>query len=1186
MIGKWFKRVVWLLLALLLLVMMLAYYLLYTQSGSQWLINHVISRYQIPLTYQSLAGHLAGSLQLKGLRYHSPQLQADVGQLSYQLEWSLWHRSVDFVTLSLSDVVIKPVTAAAEVETTSAVTEDHVLPFDLHVEQLLIEGVQLIQDDQVHQLDAILAQASWQQAQIQIQQLQIKHPAAQMTLAGHLGANQEWPFALTTTGRWQDPTVADRIITGTGTWQGNVAGLQGQQRIEINDGLVQGEVLVNAVIELNPEPQIEVEFESTHALAFDTPNGSLEAVIEPSTWRLSGSTHQLDLNSQLAAEQWPAGQLRVQASGELTSQLEGQLQWQTVQSGSAEPDGERLDANFSLDLNDNMGWAATWQLQRFNPAAWGIDAPGHISGAMDWQGSVSGEQWEVALLHSELSGSLFDQPLKLGGGGRYSGQAVTAEQLQLLLGDNELMIDGDLSPQSMDLTIQVSAADLGHFQQGVSGDLNGEVVINGVYQQPVVRAQMQSAQLGYEDLKLRTIEWSANGTWGQSLDVDLTVAAGQIKRAEFSDLILSWRGWLESHQVNLALQTEEFASQVTLAGRYLNTATGPTWQGTLNDHVLQLTEGQAIHLSEPAQIAWGEGLSLSTLCWTGVAEGQLCIQSDHIKADQSLTGSLQMNQFSVQPFHALLPEPFNIKGYINGTANYVFNEAAVELDARLALDDGHIQVSNAQGLLLDQRIQTLELTAQNSDNQVKGQLQLLLADTSQLQWQGVLSRADEGAEWTIESTLEGHLVNPSFIKEISSEISEIDGLIELNGEVSGLVSGPRLLLALVQPDGHLKLTRMGTRIEQLKLGIDSLDTKPKLYALSLSGQHLLPDEAGELNLQGELDLNLPWRFNGQLTGQQFRVINLPELSLDISPQLAVVATEQSATITGVLDLPYGHVVIKTLPPEAVNNSNDLVVIRDEPEALSSADTYEVLLDVQARIVDVVKLDVIGLQANLIGDLQIKQGAKQQPQGYGELSLQDGTYQIYGQKLNIETGELYFSGSLDNPRLNVIVSRKATVDPVKAGVRLGGTVDNLQSELFSEPAMTDVEKLAYIMTGQGINTGGQLDSESLKQTAILLGLSQSSPIFNQIQQQFGIDVLTVKRNGPQSESVIEAGKQINDRLYVSYNQGLFNRLGFWVLKYRINQYLNLQSTQGEDQSIELVYTRKSNIKKPKEPSPKQ
>ena len=118
-----------------------------------------------------------------------------------------------------------------------------------------------------------------------------------------------------------------------------------------------------------------------------------------------------------------------------------------------------------------------------------------------------------------------------------------------------------------------------------------------------------------------------------------------------------------------------------------------------------------------------------------------------------------------------------------------------------------------------------------------------------------------------------------------------------------------------------------------------------------------------------------------------------------------------------------------------------------------------------------------------------------------------------------------------------------------------------------------------MSGRGIDNSGTLDGESLKQAAIVMGLNQSSPIFNQIQSQFGIDVLTLRESAVAADTVVEAGKKINDKLYVSYNQGLFNRLGFWMLKYRINEFLNLQTTQGEDQSIEIVYTRKAKLSEP-------
>lgn len=1180
-------RLLWSLMALMLLVALLAYYLLFTQSGSQRVIDYAISHYQWPISYQSMTGHLGDSLQLEGLNFHSPEMHVEVAQFSYRMDWSLWQRTVNFSALNLTEVVIKSNPSPTPTPTNEPNAEDLLLPFDVHIQRLLIDGLQYEQGDQVHALEQLSAQVSWQANQIEINPLQIKHPAAELTLAGRLESSSDWPFDLSAEWRWQDPADPSRVITGTGPFTGQVAGINLHQRIELNDAMVQGVVLVDAAMEFDAGLNIDVDFESEHALDLDTATGPIQAIIQPSNWHLNGTTQRLDLTAELTSDEWPAGQMSLQASGDIQSAIGGQLLWRTqAPAKSSDPDTEQMEARFELDLSSGLALNSQWQLQRFNPAAWGLAAPGHIDGQLQWIGSWQANRWELALLDSELSGTLFDQPLQVTGGGRISQQAVHAEQLTVLLGDNRLQLNGDMSPQSMDLSIHLAATDLAHFDQGLDGDISGQISISGAYEQPAFKAQLQAQLLQHEDLILQGVELSGTGIWNDTVDAQLSVSTGQFKQVDFSQLMLTWQGWVASHQLAVSVQMDEFSTELALQGAYRDDAGSPGWQGTLSNHVLLLNDGQAIRLTEPAEINWGDGLSLSTLCWTGVAEGQLCIQSDHIKANQSLTGSLQVSQFSVKPFQALLPDPMTISGHINGTAGFVFNQDDIKLDAQLALNAGHIKVQGEQSLLLDQRINELTLTAQNSGNQVKGQLQLQLADDSRLHWEGVLSRADQQAEWGIESNLTGQLTNPEFIKEISSEISEIEGLIELSGEVSGLLSGPRVSVSLKQDQGFLKLTRMGTRIEQLQLTINSHTDLTKVYELNLSGRHLLSNEQGRLNLQGSLDINQPWVFKGQLTGQQFRVINLPELSLDISPELRVEASEQSATITGQVDLPYGHVVIKSLPPEAINNSNDLVVIRDEPDDSNSTGTYPVMLDVRARITDVLKLDVIGLQANLTGALQIKQGASQQPQGHGELSLQEGTYQIYGQKLNIETGDLYFSGPLDNPRLNIIASRKATVDAVKAGVKLGGTVDNLQSELFSEPAMTDVEKLAYIMTGQGINAGGELDSESLKQTAILLGLSQSSPIFNQIQQQFGIDVLTVKRNGPKSESVIEAGKQISDRLYVSYNQGLFNRLGFWVLKYRINQYLNLQSTQGEDQSVELVYTRKAAIKKPKVPLPEQ
>jgi translocation and assembly module TamB len=454
-----------------------------------------------------------------------------------------------------------------------------------------------------------------------------------------------------------------------------------------------------------------------------------------------------------------------------------------------------------------------------------------------------------------------------------------------------------------------------------------------------------------------------------------------------------------------------------------------------------------------------------------------------------------------------------------------------------------------------------------------------MADQSHLLLEAKLDKAND-QDWLINSTVKGVFNNSQILTELSDEINQSEGQISIDGSVQGPLNQPNINLTLNQVDGFITLTRLGTVLEQLKLSITTQGIKQPIYQIQLSGNNLSSINQGHIASQGTMRLTSEqqWQYKGDITGENFMLLNLPEAKFNVSPKLSILADQQSTDIKGDLAIDYGHVVVKQLPASSIGNSADLQIHSAESEKSVS---YPISMNIRANIKQPIALDVIGLVAELTGSIQLIQTKEQSLAGTGVLNLNQGSYEIYGQKLDINEGELTFTGPLDNPRLKVKASRKSISGDVVAGVELGGTVNNLQSRLYSEPTLSDIEKLSYIMTGRGIENSGSLNGDQLKQAAIVMGLNQSSPIFSQIQSQFGIDVLTVKESAVAADTVVEAGKKINDKLYVSYNQGLFNRLGFWVLKYRINQFLNLQTTQGEDQSIELVYTRKADTKNNKE-----
>ena len=88
----------------------------------------------------------------------------------------------------------------------------------------------------------------------------------------------------------------------------------------------------------------------------------------------------------------------------------------------------------------------------------------------------------------------------------------------------------------------------------------------------------------------------------------------------------------------------------------------------------------------------------------------------------------------------------------------------------------------------------------------------------------------------------------------------------------------------------------------------------------------------------------------------------------------------------------------------------------------------------------------GLQTGVSGQLRLEGGSLKPYTGHGRVSLHDGRYTAYGQKLEIERGELAFNGPLDAPNLDVRAVRK--MPDVTAGVQLTGQPYRLKSTVFS------------------------------------------------------------------------------------------------------------------------------------------
>jgi translocation and assembly module TamB len=212
----------------------------------------------------------------------------------------------------------------------------------------------------------------------------------------------------------------------------------------------------------------------------------------------------------------------------------------------------------------------------------------------------------------------------------------------------------------------------------------------------------------------------------------------------------------------------------------------------------------------------------------------------------------------------------------------------------------------------------------------------------------------------------------------------------------------------------------------------------------------------------------------------------------------------------------------------------------------------------------------GLDAGLRGELRLTSPGGRLDVN-GTLRAVDGTYQAYGQKLGIDRGVITFTGPIENPRLDIEATRPDL--DVRVGVVVAGTAQNPRIRLFSEPDMTDIDKLSWLVLGRA-SAGVGSDDMALLQSAALALLSGEGPgLADRLTHAIGLDAISVRQQsqGDVKETIVSLGKQISKRWYVGYERGLNATAGSWQLIYRVAQRVTVRAQAGGDNSLDLIWS---------------
>ncbi|HUP98741.1 MAG TPA: translocation/assembly module TamB domain-containing protein [Usitatibacter sp.] len=346
-----------------------------------------------------------------------------------------------------------------------------------------------------------------------------------------------------------------------------------------------------------------------------------------------------------------------------------------------------------------------------------------------------------------------------------------------------------------------------------------------------------------------------------------------------------------------------------------------------------------------------------------------------------------------------------------------------------------------------------------------------------------------------------------------------------------------------------------------------------------------PPDGGKLSAEGGLDLGTR-RGSIRIKVDRVPVTQTPRRFLALSGEARLEATAEGILAAGALKADAGWIGALAAPLPSV--SEDVIVVRASKPAAVEEDAPAkdpIRIDARLALGDHLYFQGRGLDTRLAGEVHITGTPGPGLRANGIIRTVGGTYDGYGQKLAIERGVLTFGGSVDNPQLNVLALRKGL--PVEAGVEVLGTTTRPRVRLVSSPDVPEPEKLSWLVLGRGASDASLGDSAVMMAAARAL-LGNNNP-GSDLTKRLGFDEIRIGRSDtnsvlgvlPQSTvagrtgtasaaDVVSVGRRLNDRLHLTYEQGLSDAEGALRLTWRISQQFQVLARAGYLPGLDAVY----------------
>ena len=827
------------------------------------------------------------------------------------------------------------------------------------------------------------------------------------------------------------------------------------------------------------------------------------------------------------------------------------------------------------------------RFERLDPALWDVRLTGRLSGRVALHGALTGPTGLSGVL-TLADSTLLERPLSVQASGAWLPGTVRDLDLALRWGSARLSAQGALGRMGDRLTVSADLARLADFDARIAGKARVDAVLQDRITQPVLALSARVEGLQAAGVNVEALRATVNGS-------------------------------LEQHRIELRAKADALGLDAALALEGAMFADAPGPRGTARVLSLRNRGRWALELLAPTAIEWTtRSAAVGPLALALEGEGGARIDLDALRWSED---RLQLGARATA-----VPVRWLLSRVDVGRGLKLDEPDALRLQAQLKFEGPSDAPQNGQGVLEISRSAgdlTLELpAAEGGIERLKTGLEAL---AGRLQWgDGRLSlkagvrgsrlgvlEIDAQTPWSgdldrmalqrapLEGRVEMRLPSLAFLRALAGEAWRFGGSLQAGLALSGTLGGP-------QARGRIEGRELTAEQRELGMRLSQGELRATMDGQTVDVERLhFVSGAGQVTMSGAL----------RPDGRSDALLRLDQLPIPIGAgQRLILSGDARAALrggelglSGALRADEGVIEITTSSAPAV--SADVVVVANATEAVArtrdreaarrpatrtkperSEPTTADVQDKGFRVQSTLAIDLgdrfrvfgAGVDARLEGQLRLQGRLPDAPRLTGTVRIAQGTYTGFGQKLEIERGDLVFSGPVDNPAIDIVAYRRYL--PVEAGVSLTGTARQPKVTLVSRPEVSEPEKLSWLVLGTGSDTARSSNqSAALAAAGLLLAGVSPASTGPGLVQRLGLDVVSI-RSGPvgstgeagsaaasAQDSIVTLGKRLTERLFVSYEQSVRGLQNLVRLQYEISERLSARLKAGTENAINLVWT---------------